>query len=90
MEKLVGEKMREIRSRIEVRRQKVSDIIDKLKKLSNMEDKKKEYEYKKNDAEFKLKFYKNHGVEEKLEKQVDFDADSSKCSRATRELSSNT
>ena len=81
VEKLVGEKIKGIRSRIEVRRQTVSDIIDKLKKLSNVEDKKKEYEDKKKDAEFKLKFYKNHGVEEKLEKQVDFDADSSKCSR---------
>lgn len=79
VEKLVGEKLSEIRSRIEMQRQNVSELVSQLKKLSNTEEKKKEYEDKKRDAEFRLKFYKNHGVEERLQKQVDFDADSGKC-----------
>jgi len=79
VEKLVKEKLTGIRSRIEEQRQKVADGVISLQKLANVEDKKKEYEAKKQDAEFKLKLYKEHGVEEKLQKQVDFSTDERKC-----------
>ena len=79
VEKLIWEKLTDIRERICVQRQKVSEAVDRLKKLSMVDEKKKEYESKKQDAEFRLKFYKNYGVEEKLQKQVNFDADSRKC-----------
>jgi len=81
VEKLVGEKLAGIRSSIDAQRQKVAELVGRLKKLAAIEDKKKEYEDKKRDAEFRLKFYKEHGVEEKLQKQVDFDTDSRKCSQ---------
>ncbi len=81
VEKLVGEKLLDIRSRIDLQRKKVSDDVEQLKKLSNMDEKKKEYEAKKQDAEFRLNFYKEHSVEEKLQKQIDFDTDSRKCSQ---------
>jgi len=81
VEKLVGEKLVGIRSRIEAQRQGVSETVEKLKKLSTVDEKKKEYEAKKQDAEFRLKFYKDHGVEKRLQKQVDFDADSRKCTQ---------
>ncbi len=81
VEKLVGEKLADIRSRIDAQRQKVVELVNRLKKLAAIEDKKKEYKDKKRDAEFRLKFYKEHGVEEKLQKQVDFDTDSRKCSQ---------
>jgi len=81
VEKLVGEKLADIRSKIDTQRQIVAELVARLKKLAAIEDKKKEYEDKKRDAEFRLKFYKEHGVEEKLQKQVDFDADSRKCSQ---------
>ena len=81
VEKLVGEKLAGIRSRIDAQRQKVVELVNRLKKLAAIEDKKKEYEDKKRDAEFRLKFYKEHGVEEKLQKQVDFDTDARKCSQ---------
>ena len=83
VEKLVGEKLVGIRSRIDTQRQKVSELVSQLKKLSNMEEKKKEYEDKKRDANFRLEFYKKYGIEEKLQKQVDFDADSTKCFRVS-------
>jgi len=70
-----------IRLTIDAQRQKVSELVNQLKKHSNTEEKKKEYEDKRRDAGFRLKFYKNHGVEEKLQKQVDFDVDSGKCSK---------
>jgi DNA repair exonuclease SbcCD ATPase subunit len=83
VEKLLGEKMGEIRSRIAAQGHKVVEIVRQLKKLENTAERKKEYEGKKHDAEFRLKFYKDHGVEEKLQKQMDFDADSRKCTRVT-------
>lgn len=81
VEKLVWEKLADIRTRIDAQRQNVSEAVAQLKKLSTTEEKKKEYVAKKQDAEFRLKFYKEHGVEDKLQKQVDFDADSRKCSQ---------
>lgn len=80
VEKLVGEKLAGVRSRIDVQRQKVSELVSRWKKLSNTGEQKKEYTDKKRDAEFRLRFYKEHGVEEKLQKQLDFDTDSRKCS----------
>ncbi len=80
VEKLVGERLSGIRSQIEMQRQKVSELVNQLNNLSNTEEKKKEYEDKKRDAEFRLKFYKDYGVAEKLQKQVEFDADARKCS----------
>jgi predicted ATPase len=81
VEKLIGEKLSGIRSRIDVQRQKVSEVVDQWKKLSKTNEKKQEYESKKQDAEFRLKFYRTHGVEQKLEKLIDFDADSEKCAQ---------
>ncbi len=81
VEKLVGEKVAEIRLRIEAQRQKIREVVGRLTGLSNTEEKKTEYEDQRRDAEFRLEFFRNHGVEEKLQKQVDFDADSRKCSQ---------
>lgn len=78
VEKLVGEKLVDIRRKIETKRQRVSEIVEHLKKLANVNEQKKEYEGKKLDAEYRLKIFKEHGVEEKLQKQIDFDSDSRK------------
>jgi predicted ATPase len=80
VEKLVGEKLADIRSRIEIQRQKVIDIVKQIKKVSDIREKRKEYENKLKDAKFRLKFYQEHGVEEKLQKEIAFDADFRKCS----------
>ena len=83
VEKLVGEKLTEVRSDIIDRRQKVVELVGKLKRLSNTEEKKKEYESKKQDAEHRLRFYRQHGIEEKLQKQVGFDSDARKCGQVS-------
>jgi predicted ATPase len=81
VEKLVGEKLRGIRENIGTQQQLVTDAVNRLKQLSTTEEKIREYQGKKQDAEHRLKFYKDHGVEEKLQKQVDFDKDARKCSQ---------
>jgi len=79
VEKLLGEKLHGIRQRISEQKQKVTQSVEHLVKTSDVEEKKKEYSAKKQDAEFRLKFFKEHGVEERLKKQIDFDSDSTKC-----------
>ncbi len=79
VEKVVGEKMTPIRREIEDQKKKAVEMIVRLKKLADAREKKKEYEAQKSDAEYRLNFYRQHGVEEKLQKQVGFDADFAKC-----------
>ncbi len=81
VEKLLGEKLTGFRSRIDAQRQALFEAVAHLKKLSKTDEKKKEYESKKQDAEFRLTSYKEHGMEEKLQKQVGFDTDSRKCAQ---------
>lgn len=81
VEKLLGERLHGIRSRIDEQKQKVIYAVEQVIKISDVEEKKKEYEAKKKDAEYRLGFFKRHNVEEKLQKQVDFDADSRKCTQ---------
>lgn len=78
VEKLVGEKLTGLRSRIETQRQKVSEIVARLKDLVATGEKKAEYISTKQNAEFNLNFYRKYGIEEKLQKQLDYDADSRK------------
>jgi len=81
VEKLVGEKLAGIRSNIASKKQNVVERVNRLKQLSNAEERKTEITAKKKDIEYRLKFYQDHGVEKKLQKQVDFDADNRKCER---------
>ena len=83
VEKLVGEKLVDVRHSIAVQRQTVTETVRRLQKLSDVAEKQKEYEAKKQDAEFRLKIFKEHGVEEKLQKQVEYEQDA----RTTRDLS---
>lgn len=82
VEKLVGEKLIDIRHSVTMQRQAVTETVRRLQKLADVADKQKEYEAKKQDAEFQLRIFKEHGVEEKLQKQVDFEQDA----RTAKEL----
>ncbi len=78
VEKLVGDKLDDVRRKIEDQRQRVFEIAERIRKLDNVDEQTKEYEIKKQDAEHRLKIFKEHGVEDKLQKQIDFDADARK------------
>jgi hypothetical protein len=75
VEKLVGEKLIETRAQISSQRQEVTEVIRRLQKLADVAEKQKEYESKKQDAEFRLRVFKEQGVEEKLQKQIDYEQD---------------
>ncbi|MHB8422796.1 MAG: TrlF family AAA-like ATPase [Leptospirales bacterium] len=75
VEKLVGEKLVDVRLAIAEQRQAIVEITRRLQKLADIGEKQKEYEAKKLDAEHRLKVFKAHGVEEKLQKQVEYERD---------------
>jgi len=79
VEKLVGRQLVDVRNRIEAQRRQVLSLIDRLQDLSDADEKRREYEDRLKDTEFKLKFFQNHGVEEKLKEQVEFNRDLKKC-----------
>lgn len=73
--KLLGSKLDEVRRQIAQQKEKVTDAIDRLLKVSNVQDQIAEQKQIKQDTEHRLNFYKEHGVEEKLQKRLDFDSD---------------
>ncbi|MFO0904368.1 MAG: AAA family ATPase [Pirellulales bacterium] len=76
VEKLVGDSLIDIRHEIALKKQAVVEMVRRLQKLSDVVEKQQEYQNRQADAEHRLKVFKQHGVEEKLQKQVDFEQDS--------------
>ena len=75
VEKLLGSKLDDIRRRIADQKAKVVEIIDGLMKIANVAESMEEQTRIKQDTEHRLRLYKEHGLEEKLQKRLDFDAD---------------
>jgi len=76
IEKLLGSKLDEIRRIIAEQKVKVGETVDRLVKISNVTDQIEEQTKIRQDTEHRLKLYKEHGIEEKLQKRLDFDSDS--------------
>ncbi|VVB85230.1 Uncharacterised protein [uncultured archaeon] len=76
--KLIGNKLKDIQKAIEKKQWDVINHIHELKKLKEIENKKEEILSQKADVQHKLKIYKEYGVEERLKKQVNFNKDNVK------------
>lgn len=75
VDKLLGSKLEEARRDISAQKIKVGAAVERLQKIANVQDQIAEQEGIKKDTEHRLKFYADHGVEEKLQKRLDFDSD---------------
>ena len=75
VERLIGSKLDAVRREISSQRQRVLDVLGSLDKLKNLDAIETEYQNKKRDTEFRLKLFREHGVEEQLKRQVQFNAD---------------
>jgi len=78
VDKLLGSKLNDIRRKISAQKNKVIKATELLLKISDAQEQLEEQNKIKQDTEFKLEFYKKHGVEEKLQKRLDFDKDGRK------------
>ena len=75
VDKLLGSKLEQVRRDISQQKEKVVEAVDRLLKVSNVQAQLAEQQQIKQDAEHRLKFYTEHGIEEKLQKRLDFDTD---------------
>ena len=75
VEKMLGTKLNDVRRRISEQKAKVVEIIERMEKIANTAEQMDEQTRIKQDTEFRLALYKEHGVEEKLQRQLDFDQD---------------
>ncbi len=78
VEKLVGEKLLEIREKTFAQKEKVRALVQRLMKLGDIAEKMAETRDRKQDAEFRLKVFKDNGIDDKLRQQTDFDVDQRK------------
>jgi len=75
VDKLLGSKVDEIRRNIADQKQNVIDAVDRILKVNNIHDQIEEQKKIKQDTEHRLKLYTDHGLQEKLQKRLDFDVD---------------
>lgn len=87
VKKLIGNKLENIKSKISKKITEIEDIISASKKLENLDELKKEINDSIKDAEYKLKLYKDKGVEDKLRQQSRFDSDISRFNEQLNEVS---
>jgi chromosome segregation protein len=75
VDKLLGLKLDEIRRKIALQKERVGESVDQLLKVSSVQDLIEEQKKIKQDTEHRLKLYSEHGIEEKLQKRLDYDND---------------
>jgi chromosome segregation protein len=75
VERLLGSKLDAVRLEIDAQRQRVLDVMMNLDKLKDLDALEQEYQSKRKDTEFRLDLFKKHGVEQQLQRQVEFNAD---------------
>ncbi|NLB25387.1 MAG: histidinol-phosphatase [Bacteroidales bacterium] len=76
--KLIGNRLDAVKTDIDKKSIEITDIILNLKKLKNLAELKKEINASIADAKYKLKVFKEQGIESKLKQQSKFDTDVSR------------
>lgn len=84
VEKFIWKNLKDVRIRVESQTHAVRQSVERLATLSDTDERRRELELKKGSAEFKLRFYEEHGIRDKLQTQVDFDRDERHCSRLVK------
>jgi chromosome segregation protein len=79
VEKLVGEQLKPLRQSIEQKKKGLINLIGQLQNIESDGEQKPNYENQLKDINFKLELFKQHGIEEKLEKQIEFERDIKHC-----------
>ena len=86
VEKLMGDKLAEIRRQIDEQKKEVIRKCQQFLGLSETEEKLKAYKQKLQDTEFKLKTYEDHQIQDKLQAQVNFEKDHTKIKKILESL----
>ncbi len=73
--KLVGNRLNDTGELIRLKQQEIDNVIRELSRLGELKDRKDEIDSQKADKIHKLKVFKEYGLEEKLQKQVQYNKD---------------
>ncbi len=73
--KLIGDKTKDIQVSIDSKKQEVKSLLENIKKYDNLDDKKEEITRKIAELNLKIDEFKKHKIEEKLQKQIEFNKD---------------
>ena len=73
--KLLGDKTKDIQVQIDVKKQEIKSLLENIKKYDNLDDKKEEITKKIAELNLKIDEFKKHKIEEKLKKQIEFNKD---------------
>ncbi len=84
--KLIGNRLDTVKADIDKKSVEITDIIMNLKRLKNLAELKKEINASIADAEYKLKVFKEQGIESKLKQQSRFDTDISRFKTIVSEI----
>ena len=84
--KFIGDKTKEIRSKIDMKKQEIKSLLENIKKYDNLNDKKEEVKKKIEELKLKIDEFKKHNIEEKLKKQMEFNKDDSNFSNIIKDL----
>jgi predicted ATPase len=75
--KFIGYKTKDIKSQIDMKKQEVKSLLENIKKYDNLDDKKEGITRKIAELNLKIEEFKTHKIEEKLQKQIEFNKDKS-------------
>ena len=84
--KLIGNKTKEIGSRIEVKKQEIKALLENIKKYDNLDEKKEQIIKNIEELNLKIEEFKKHNIEEKLKKQIEFNKDDAAFTNIIKEL----
>ena len=84
--KFIGDKTKDIKSQIDMKKQEIKSLLENIKKYNNLDDKKEEVKKKIEELKVKIDEFKKHNIEEKLKKQIEFNKDDSNFSNIIKDL----
>jgi len=84
--KLIGDKTKDIQANIDIKKQEVKSLLENIKKYDNLDNKKGEIERKVEELNLKIDEFKKHKIEDKLQKQIEFNKDKASLQNIKRRL----
>jgi len=84
--KFIGDKTKDIKSKIDMKKQEIKSLLENIKKYDNLNDKKEEVKKKIVELKLKIDEFKKHNIEDKLKKQIEFNKDDSNFSNIIKDL----
>lgn len=86
VEKLVGDRLHDVRAHIAAQRDKLLLAVDSLTRLDQQQEKLADYQAQQKDVAHRLTLYRQYGIEDKLQRQLAFDRDLAYCQRTQHRL----